>query len=68
LFLLGQIIAAGFFGILGIVLTGPLLVIMMVIIQEVYVKDILGDKGTKLEPFENQPLSPDDSGLMAAID
>ncbi|MDX2077058.1 MAG: AI-2E family transporter [bacterium] len=68
LFLLGQIIAAGFFGILGIVLTGPLLVIMMVIIQEVYVKDILGDRGAKLEPFENQPLSPDDSGLMAAID
>ncbi|MCU0481922.1 MAG: AI-2E family transporter [Anaerolineae bacterium] len=68
LFLLGQIIAAGFFGVLGIVLTGPLLVIVMVIIQEVYVKDILGDRGVMQEKSEPIALKPDDSELVMAIE
>lgn len=65
LFLLGQITAAGFFGVLGIVLTGPLLVIVMVIIQEVYVKDILGDRGGTTESV---PPKPDDTNLVMAIE
>ncbi|GAB4312466.1 MAG: AI-2E family transporter [Phototrophicales bacterium] len=43
LILLGQIIVAGFFGVIGIILAVPILVIVMVVVQEVYIKDILGD-------------------------
>lgn len=43
LILLGQIIVAGFFGVIGIILAVPILVIGMVVVQEVYIKDILGD-------------------------
>jgi len=68
LFLLGQIIAAGFFGVLGIVLTGPLLVIVMVIIQEVYVKDILGDRGEPPKIAENLQQPPDEPNLVMAIE
>ncbi len=68
LFLLGQIIAAGFFGVLGIVLTGPLLVIVMVIIQEVYVKDILGDRGEPLKIAESIQKPSDDPNLVMAIE
>lgn len=72
LFLLGQIIIAGFFGVLGIILTGPMLVILMVIVQEVYVKDILGDRGAKTG--ESPPLTEtvvskqDDPDLVMAIE
>ncbi|MDE0608943.1 MAG: AI-2E family transporter [Anaerolineaceae bacterium] len=41
--LLGQIVATVFFGFLGILLAVPLTAILMVLVQEVYVKDILGD-------------------------
>lgn len=44
LILLGQVVVAGFFGVVGIVLAVPILVIFMVLVQEVYVKDILGDE------------------------
>lgn len=43
LVLLGQIIAAVFFGFLGILLAVPLTAILIVLIEEIYVKDILGD-------------------------
>ena len=42
--LLGQIIAALFFGFLGILLAVPLTAILIVLIEEIYVKDILGDR------------------------
>ncbi len=41
--LLGQIIAALFFGFLGILLAVPLTAILLVLIEEIYIKDILGD-------------------------
>lgn len=41
--LLGQIVATVFFGFLGILLAVPLTAILMVLVQEVYVKDLLGD-------------------------
>jgi predicted PurR-regulated permease PerM len=44
LILLGQIIVGGFFGFLGILLAVPLIVVVMVLIQEIYIKDILGDR------------------------
>lgn len=72
LFLLGQIIIAGFFGVLGIVLTGPILVILMVIIQEVYIKDILGDKGDGADAVESMTvdahnLSKQDEAELVAL-
>ncbi len=44
LVLLGQIVAGAFFGFLGLMLAVPLTAIMMVLVQEVYIKDMLGDK------------------------
>jgi predicted PurR-regulated permease PerM len=43
LVLLGQIIFGLLFGFLGLLLAVPLAAILMVIVQEVYIKDILGD-------------------------
>lgn len=42
--LLGQIVAGIFFGFLGVMLAVPLTAIVMVMVQEVYVKDVLGDR------------------------
>ncbi len=44
LVLIGQIFAAVFFGFLGIMLAVPIIAILMILVQEVYIKDILGDK------------------------
>jgi predicted PurR-regulated permease PerM len=44
LILIGQIFAAVFFGFLGIMLAVPIIAIIMIVVQEVYIKDILGDK------------------------
>lgn len=53
--LLGQIIATVFFGFLGILLAVPLTAILMVLVQEIYVKDILDDDGSsELPPSEAQ--------------
>ena len=43
LVLLGQIVAGAFFGFLGLLLAVPLTAIVMVLVQEIYVKDMLGD-------------------------
>ena len=49
--LIGQIFAAIFFGFLGIMLAVPIIAILLVLVQEVYIKDILGDK------FSEKPLA-----------
>ncbi|HEX2623383.1 MAG TPA: AI-2E family transporter [Phototrophicaceae bacterium] len=41
--LLGQIIAGALFGFIGILLAVPITAIVMILVQEVYIKDILGD-------------------------
>lgn len=66
LVLLGQIIAGVFFGFLGLLLAVPLAAILMVLVQEVYIKDILGDRlvGMDEQPLESQKLIIDD-GLMS---
>ncbi|MBX3085901.1 MAG: AI-2E family transporter [Anaerolineae bacterium] len=46
--LLSQIIAGIFFGFLGLLLAVPLAAIIVTLIREVYIKDILGDKGESL--------------------
>lgn len=66
LVLLGQIIAGVFFGFLGLLLAVPLAAILMVLVQEIYIKDILGDRlvGAKDKTLESQHLLVDD-GLMS---
>lgn len=44
LILIGQIFSAVFFGFLGIMLAVPIIAIVMIIVQEVYIKDVLGDR------------------------
>ncbi len=48
--LLSQIIAGIFFGFLGLLLSVPLAAIVVVLVREVYIKDILGDKDSEREP------------------
>jgi predicted PurR-regulated permease PerM len=43
--LIGQIVFGIFFGFLGIMLAVPLTAMLMVLVDEVYVKDVLGDAG-----------------------
>jgi predicted PurR-regulated permease PerM len=50
LVLLGQIVAGAFLGFLGIMLAVPITAILMVLVQEVYVKDVLGDKAVSEVP------------------
>lgn len=55
LVLLGQIIAGVFLGFLGLMLAVPLTAGLMVLVQEVYIKDILGDRGSSTTPV--QPIT-----------
>lgn len=54
LVLLGQIIAGAFFGFLGLMLAVPLTAILMVLVQEVYIKDMLGDKSDRTAEVPQQ--------------
>lgn len=56
LVLLGQIISGAFFGFLGLMLSVPITAILMVLVQEVYIKDILGDKSVR---HSESPPSPE---------
>ena len=56
LILLGQIVAGIFFGFLGLMLAVPLAAIVMVIVQEVYIKDILGDHSMGAESLSEETL------------
>lgn len=69
LVLLAQIIFGLLFGFLGLLLAVPLAAILMVVVQEVYIKDILGDSAAAApEATVAGPLladaHPDDDGLM----
>jgi predicted PurR-regulated permease PerM len=50
LVLLGQIVAGIFFGFIGIMLAVPITAIVLVLIQEIYIKDVLGDRGGEVAP------------------
>jgi predicted PurR-regulated permease PerM len=56
LVLLGQIIAGVFLGFLGIMLAVPIIAILMVLVQEIYIRDILGD-----HPVEPHPVAVQES-------
>jgi predicted PurR-regulated permease PerM len=56
--LLGQIVFGVFFGFMGLLLAVPLAAIVMVLVQEVYIKDILGDRSgdaDQEDESENKP-------------
>jgi predicted PurR-regulated permease PerM len=57
--LVGQILAAIFFGFLGLMLAVPMSAILMVLVQEVYVKDVLGDRGVEDPAHLDDALIPD---------
>ncbi len=60
LVLIGQIFAAVFFGFLGLMLAVPIIAILMILVQEIYVKDILGDRpGDKAIQLSEDELQPD---------
>lgn len=59
LVLVGQIIAGIFFGFLGLLLSVPLTAMLMVLVREVYVKDILGDRDDETPSREDDELLPD---------
>jgi len=59
LVLVGQILAAIFFGFLGLMLAVPMTAILLVLVQEVYVKDILGDRSVEAQAALEDALMPD---------
>ncbi len=59
LVLVGQILAAIFFGFLGLMLAVPMTAILLVLVQEVYIKDILGDKVLEEPARLDEALMPD---------
>lgn len=59
LVLLGQIVAGAFFGFLGLLLAVPLTAIVMVLVQEVYIKDMLGDNSETSAVAPGEVMLPD---------
>lgn len=59
LVLVGQIIAAVFFGVLGLMMAVPLTAITIILVQEVYIKDILGDRPPVEAAPEARPHTED---------
>ncbi len=57
LILLGQIVFGLFFGFLGIMLAVPLTAITVVLVEEIYVKDILGDTPDNKPKHDDQSLT-----------
>ena len=67
LVLLGQIVAGAFFGFLGLMLAVPLTAILMVLVQEVYIKDMLGDRlETDVPRLALGDVGVPDSGMSRA--
>jgi predicted PurR-regulated permease PerM len=66
LILVGQIVFGVFFGFMGIMLAVPLTAILVVLIEEIYVKDIIGDsdglktRDTPYKSFADEPLAETD--------
>lgn len=56
LVLISQIVFAVFFGFLGLLLSVPLIAIVQVLVQEIYIKDILGDRGPEAARVAGLPV------------
>lgn len=61
LVLIGQIFAAVFLGFLGLMLAVPIIAILMILVQEIYVKDVLGDTPEGRARIWEEELLPDES-------
>jgi predicted PurR-regulated permease PerM len=59
LVLLGQIITGAFLGFLGLMLAVPITAILMVLVQEVYIRDMLGDSTVDELVMPEDVLVPD---------
>lgn len=65
LILVGQIVFGVFFGFLGLMLAVPLTAIAVVLVQEIYIKDVLGDDmQAPKDQTANDLLTPDDDALI----
>ncbi len=66
--LLGQIVSGALFGFIGILLAVPIASIVLVVIQEVYIKDILGDRrSVDVLPAEHEIVPPDEDLLPDGV-
>jgi len=59
LVLLGQIISGAFLGFLGLMLSVPITAIIMILVQEIYIKDMLGDRSV-----DDEALSAPEESLL----
>lgn len=62
LILLGQIVFGIFFGFMGLMLAVPLIAITVVLVEEIYVKDVLGDDSSEKPKNEED----EDDGIVFA--
>jgi predicted PurR-regulated permease PerM len=56
LILLGQIVFGIFFGFIGLMLAVPLIAITVVLVEEIYIKDVLGDDSSEKPKNEEEDL------------
>jgi len=66
LILVGQIIFGVFFGFLGVMLAVPLTAISVVLVEEIYIKDVLGDSLGAEEEEEKPKVEDKDQGMVFA--
>ncbi len=66
LVLVSQVVAGVFFGFLGLLLSVPLAAVFMVLVREIYVKDILGDREDEKVP-KTQPASARTGHMPAGV-
>jgi len=67
LILLGQIVFGIFFGFIGLMLAVPLIAITVVLVEEIYIKDILGDNSAGKSKNEEEE-EEDDELIFAETD
>jgi predicted PurR-regulated permease PerM len=62
LILVGQIVFGLFFGFLGVMLAVPLTAVTVVLVEEIYIRDVLGDESSE----EKEKVEDKDDGLVFA--
>lgn len=64
LVLIGQIVFGIFFGFMGLLLAVPLTAILMVLVDEIYVKDILGDRSSEAAAAADKGVMQEEAELV----
>jgi predicted PurR-regulated permease PerM len=62
--LVGQIIFGVFFGFLGVMFAVPLTALLLLIVDEIYIKDVLGDKTKTEEEIRRERRQREDDALL----